>query len=655
MTAIYWLGAHKTGTTFLQLALDRSADALAEHDVTYVELEEFRDRWTRPLLSDRASPDPDADAFTPGDGTTLVFDENIAGLVQHVLSRDGFYPDAARRLQRIASHLDLPPDEVVFGVRSYDEYLASLYIETLRSTPFRTFDQFLEHAFADDEGFARLNWHDVVRSWADAWPTGRVRVYRHDELRGNEARLLGEVLGIPADALTLPERVDADAAPWARSGVGMSGRAVEELHRIARHRTVEPSDVQSAEERHPPSDTAPTFAPWNDDQREALRAAYARDLAWIRADHDIEVIDLVPPEDAAAARTEPSDAEAPPARPVDLTPRLETGGDDRIESGPREADLSVVVPVHDAAATVPVLVETILSIDELRVQVVLVDDASSDDSLAVIRGLAADSDRVVALHHDHNRGAGVARNTGFATAIGRYTLFFDADDQLHPDALVAAVRGLDATGADVAMMSYHYRRGESLDTGMNTFDHETWEQYLGAEPRRLDRLDRLPRLLGFSNYPWNKVLRTEVYRCAGLRFGTTPVHNDILGHWYSLLFARSILLLNRPICTHIVGASGQNLTNRHSDVRLALFDALDETYDLLEANPGLRNRYSHYYWSMVLRVAGWAGSRIHPDHAQAFRLRLQTHLLRANLADFTRMRLKRDPGLADAILDKALS
>ena len=100
---------------------------------------------------------------------------------------------------------------------------------------------------------------------------------------------------------------------------------------------------------------------------------------------------------------------------------------------------------------------------------------------------------------------------------------------------------------------------------------------------------------------------------------------------------------------------GRNLTNRESRARLSLVDALEETYTALEARPEKRNRFSHHYWDFVLRVAGWATTRMTPDVLDEFNLRLQHHLLRMDLGDFTRIRLRRDPGLATRIIRRALA
>lgn len=315
-------------------------------------------------------------------------------------------------------------------------------------------------------------------------------------------------------------------------------------------------------------------------------------------------------------------------------------------------DVSVIIPVHNAAATVERLVGALLAVDGIDVEVVVVDDASTDGSADRVAALGRAE--VVVERLATNSGAGIARNHGFALARGRHSLFFDADDEIHAGALVAAVRALDETSADVAFLPYRYRRGNVAHEDMNVFDQAAWSRY-ATSPRRLTRLSDVPQLLGFSSYPWNKVLRTDHFRSTGLRFGGTPVHNDVLGHWLTLLDAGAVLLLDQPLCTHIVAVGGRNLTNRESRARLSLVDALDETYTELERRPEKRARYAHHYWDFVLRVGGWATSRLTPDVVDEFNVRLQQHLLRMDLGDFTRMRLRRDPVLADLLVRRTLA
>ena len=128
------------------------------------------------------------------------------------------------------------------------------------------------------------------------------------------------------------------------------------------------------------------------------------------------------------------------------------------------------------------------------------------------------------------------------------------------------------------------------------------------------------------------------------------MHNDILGHWQILLAARFWCCSTTRCAPMSSPTEGNNLTNESSAARLSLFDALDETYTFLERRPGLRNRYSHHYWDFVLRVTAWAAHRIDAEHMPEFSLRLQRHLLRVNLVDFTRIRQQRNPALATRML-----
>ncbi|MBL4558084.1 MAG: glycosyltransferase family 2 protein [Rhodobacteraceae bacterium] len=310
--------------------------------------------------------------------------------------------------------------------------------------------------------------------------------------------------------------------------------------------------------------------------------------------------------------------------------------------------LTIVVPCFNAADTLPSLVEAIAESEcASEWQVILVDDGSTDATADMARSAERTHDFVQSIILPENAGAGIARNVGFAQATGIFTLFFDADDTVHLNALAAAVNELERENADIAILPYVFERGDgSGDTAMNHYDAKVWEALVGAQDKVVGHLDSMAQLLGMSNYPWNKVLRTSTYRDAGLRFGSSLVHNDILGHWHSYLHADRIILLNSVICTHHIRSTGQHLTNRASRDRLYLFDSLDETYTLLEAYPAFRARYAHHYWSFVIRVVEWARPRMDQRDLHEFAARLQEHISRIDLADYFSTSLKWNPMLA---------
>ncbi len=106
--------------------------------------------------------------------------------------------------------------------------------------------------------------------------------------------------------------------------------------------------------------------------------------------------------------------------------------------------VSVVIPCYQAALLLPAAVRSVRTQAGMTCEVVVVDDASTDDSAAVAGGLATADPLVRIVRLPTNSGPGVARNAGLRVAIGRYVAFLDADDEYAPGFLATAVGILDA-------------------------------------------------------------------------------------------------------------------------------------------------------------------------------------------------------------------
>src|SRR5689334_21096641 len=103
-----------------------------------------------------------------------------------------------------------------------------------------------------------------------------------------------------------------------------------------------------------------------------------------------------------------------------------------MSSDPREQTISVVVPAYNAARTLPATAASIRAQTLQPLEVIVVDDGSADDTVAVAHALGLPGLRVVS---QANAGHAAARNTGVAEARGRYVAFVDADDLWLPDKL----------------------------------------------------------------------------------------------------------------------------------------------------------------------------------------------------------------------------
>jgi len=94
--------------------------------------------------------------------------------------------------------------------------------------------------------------------------------------------------------------------------------------------------------------------------------------------------------------------------------------------------VSIVVPVYNAHQYIQRCLESIINQSYSEVELLLVDDGSSDDSLALCENIAAKDSRVRVISQT-NQGASSARNKGLDLASGKYLFFVDSDDWIDPD------------------------------------------------------------------------------------------------------------------------------------------------------------------------------------------------------------------------------
>jgi glycosyltransferase involved in cell wall biosynthesis len=139
-------------------------------------------------------------------------------------------------------------------------------------------------------------------------------------------------------------------------------------------------------------------------------------------------------------------------------------------SGAEVPLVSVVVPAFKRAAQLPRLLDSVLNSEATDFEVIVVDDASPDETAAIAAARAAVDPRVRVLRHDTNGGVHAARNTGMHAARGRWVAFIDADDYFLPTAWPQIRSALDRLVADAEHRSeivfFAYRADTGEPTGL---------------------------------------------------------------------------------------------------------------------------------------------------------------------------------------------
>ena len=117
--------------------------------------------------------------------------------------------------------------------------------------------------------------------------------------------------------------------------------------------------------------------------------------------------------------------------------------------------LSVVIPCYNEERTLNKCVDKVLAIsdDELSIEVIIVDDASTDRSLQIAKQLEKEHSEIVVMHHESNQGKGAALRSGFKQATGEFVAVQDADLEYNPLELKKLLVPLIEGDADVVLGS----------------------------------------------------------------------------------------------------------------------------------------------------------------------------------------------------------
>lgn len=197
-------------------------------------------------------------------------------------------------------------------------------------------------------------------------------------------------------------------------------------------------------------------------------------------------------------------------------------------------ELSVVVPTHDVGLWVGELLSSILEdqsteAEPLDLEVILVDDASTDDTFEIAEAYAARDPRLTVVRSP-GKGGGQARNHGVSLARGRFLAFADGDDLVPRGAYTAMLRKTRATGSDMVVGRFF-----KLFSDRVWWPVRAWPAF--DEERTLIRLADQPSALR-NRACWNRVFRRDFWDSAQVSFPDASRSNDIEPMVHALTTAR---------------------------------------------------------------------------------------------------------------------
>lgn len=213
-----------------------------------------------------------------------------------------------------------------------------------------------------------------------------------------------------------------------------------------------------------------------------------------------------------------------------------------------------------------------------NLEIITVDDGSSDDTFTVIERMAARDDRIKAIRQD-NRGVSAARNRGLLLATGDYICFLDADDTAEDTMIEKLVEAIDGSGADLA--ECRYSRWMQNGDHAGDYDFTAFDISFSSDREKIRFItdELLPYHMGFE--VWSKIYRTDIIRNGKISFDEDcRIGEDLSFNIKYLLNCGKITGIEDRLVRYLIrddsAMSGTgDLTSRISDDLIIASDVLD--------------------------------------------------------------------------------
>lgn len=273
----------------------------------------------------------------------------------------------------------------------------------------------------------------------------------------------------------------------------------------------------------------------------------------------------------------------------------------------RTPAISVIVTAYNIERYIRECVTSIVEQTLEDIEIIVVDDGSTDGTPVIIKELAESDDRIVPVLLTENTVGGVATaaNAGLDAATAPYVGFADGDDVYEITMFEKLLNAAVANDSDLAMCDYlllDELTGELLPPA----DSLRWE-HLTRPWYRLD-VQQQKRFLQFVSVPWRKIYRRSMLEAGSIRFPVGDYfYEDNPFHWFTLLSARDIAVVPEVLCHHRVAREGQTMNT--ADQRLFKMFEHHETIHAWLCERGLHREFGPTLYNWALSQLEWISER----------------------------------------------
>lgn len=255
--------------------------------------------------------------------------------------------------------------------------------------------------------------------------------------------------------------------------------------------------------------------------------------------------------------------------------------------------VSIIIPVYNAEKYLAVALDSVLSQSFRDIEVVCIDDGSSDSSPEILRSYRLQDDRVKVISQ-RNSGGSAARNTGLARARGEYVMFLDSDD-MYADGIIKQAYEI-AESQNVDVVFYNFARFVRKPTKLAVVNRNIPH----GNPQNFTKETYSEGFFNdFAIITWNKLIRRTLLQEGSVLFDEKLSHNHDVDFCIRLMLeANSFAWLDRVGYYYRENSAGLTATKRNDPTNvLKILVKLNK--QIAKQHPGLKESFDKYLVDMI--------------------------------------------------------
>lgn len=245
------------------------------------------------------------------------------------------------------------------------------------------------------------------------------------------------------------------------------------------------------------------------------------------------------------------------------------------------AKASVIIPVYNVEKYLPQCLESVVNQTLQDIEIICVNDGSTDGSLKVLEDYAQKDSRIRIINQD-NQGQGVARNNALKIAEGEYIAFVDSDDWLETDALEKLYEFAKTCNAEAVVFDFVEFDEKSGKEKFESFGEKIKKRYHYdlTEKGSFNWRDLKKHcLINLTDAAWHKIYSREFLIKNDIKFGVERNKEDYIFSLNVLFNAEKIHYFNEYLYTYRLRKGSQ--VYRVSSERIDILDSIKQTQELL--------------------------------------------------------------------------